>query len=177
MAAGQVDLALGYFPDFAGTAFFEQKMFDHLFVCIARTNHPLAGPGMTLETFLALDHAVVAQEVRSQKIFENRMRALGLERRVVLRSQHFMSVPILIANSDLVTTVPRAVGRAYARMADVQLINPPLDIPSIALKQFWHRRVHADPAVTWLRRRIAGLFANADPSAMDESPIFGIAKR
>lgn len=172
MAIGQVDLALGYFPDFSGSAFFEQKLFDHPFVCMARTDHPRIDGPVSLEAFLSLDHAVVVQDGRSQEIFEDRMVELGLVRRVVLRSPHFMSVPILIANSDLITTVPRAVGRAYARVADIQLFSPPFDIPSIVLKQFWHRRVHADPAITWLRRRIATLFAGSDPSDNKDWPIF-----
>lgn len=177
MADGLVDLALGYFPDFTGSAFYEQKLFDHPFVCIVRSDHPRAEQDLTLERFLSLDHAVVAQEGRSQEIFENRMRELGLERRIILRSQHFMSVPLLVANSDLITTVPRAVGRAYARMADIKLLAPPLEIPPIVLKQFWHKRVHVDPAVTWLRKTVSSLFLNSDPSIESDSPIFGSAER
>lgn len=173
MANGQVDLALGYFPDFTGGAFFEQTLFEHPFTCIVRSGHPAALKELTLERFLAMDHAVVSQEGRSQEIFENRMEELGLERRIMLRSQHFMSVPLLVANTDLITTVPRAVGRAYARMADVVLLAPPLEIPTVSLKQFWHKRVHSDPGVSWFRKLVATLFLNADPSDDENSPIFG----
>ena len=55
----------------------------------------------------------------------------------------------------------------------LKLLEPPFKIPSIELKQFWHRRVHTDPGVLWLRSLIARLYLNHDPSETDDSPIFG----
>lgn len=174
MANGLVDLALGYFPDLVGSAFLQQKLFEHRFACLVRRDHPMIGDVISLEQFLAADHAVVAQKGRSQEIFEQRMRELGLKRRVLLQSPHFMSAPLMVAHSDMITTVPRAVARAYSRMAPLKLLDPPVDIPAIELKQFWHRRYHKDPSVHWLRATIARLFLRNDPSERDDDVIFGI---
>jgi DNA-binding transcriptional LysR family regulator len=174
MAEGSVDLALGYFPDLTGNAFFQQKLFEHRFACLMRRDHPEIGEELSLEQFLAADHAVVAQKGRSQEIFEQRMHELGLERRVLLQSPHFMSAPLLVANSDMITTVPRAVARAYSRMAPLKFVEPPIEIPAIELKQFWHRRVHNDPSIIWLRGIISKLFLRNDPSERDnDDGIFG----
>jgi DNA-binding transcriptional LysR family regulator len=64
-----------------------------------------------MEQFLAADHMVVMREGRSQEIAERRIADLGLVRRVVLRSPHVMSVPHLVATTDVISIVPRAVGR------------------------------------------------------------------
>lgn len=173
MAKGTIDIALGYFPDLDGFDFLQQKLFEHQFTCIVREHHPLIGASMTVEEFLAADHAVVIQEGRSQEIFERRMADLKLNRRILLRSPHFMSIPLLVATTDMITVVPRAVGRTYARIADVRLIEPPIAIPPIELKQFWHRRAHRDPAISWMRQLIVKIFLNQDPSEIDTSPIFG----
>lgn len=173
MAEGAVDLALGYFPDLSGSAFYQQKLFEHRFACLVRRDHPAIGATLTLEQFLAADHVVVAQEGRSQEIFEKRMAELRLKRRVLLQSPHFMSAPLLVAHSDMIAIVPRAVGRAYCRIAPLRLLEPPIKIPSIQLKQLWHRRVHDDPSVTWLRQSIAKLFLRRDPSESEDDPIFG----
>ncbi|MGE4429424.1 MAG: LysR family transcriptional regulator [Sphingobium sp.] len=172
MATGKVDLAMGYFPDLTGGGFYEQGLFDHPFICLVRADHPQIGEELSLDQFLAADHLVVEQEGRSQEIFERRMKELGLSRHVLLRSPHFMSVPLLVANSDVITTVPYAVGRIYAGMARLRLLPPPIDIPPILLKQFWHRRVHADAGVIWLRQLIARLFLNRDPTFATPSAIF-----
>lgn len=145
MADGEVDLALGYFPDLRGGNFLTQKLFDHPFTCIARRDHPKALPGWSLETFLSLGHIVVAQRGRSQELFEANLAGQGHVRRIQLQSPHFMSVPLLVAGSDLVSTVPAAVGAIFATMAPLRLIDPPLPSPMISIQQFWHRRVHDDP--------------------------------
>jgi DNA-binding transcriptional LysR family regulator len=164
MAYGDVDLAVGYFPDLASSNFLTQKLFDHPFTCIARANHPDAIQGWTLETFLSLGHIVVAQRGRSQELFETMLTECGHKRRVQLQSPHFMSVPLLVANSDLISTVPAAVGAVFATMAPLRLIAPPLPSPSISLQQYWHRRVHDEPGVRWLRGLVAELFLGRDPS-------------
>lgn len=166
MAEGAVDLALGFFPDIEGNSFFTQKLFDHPFTCIARADHPEAAPGWSLDTFLSLGHIVVSQTGRSQELFEESLEKRGLSRRIQLKSPHFMSVPLLIAGSDLISTVPAAVGEIFATMAQLRVIDPPLSTPRIDIQQFWHRRVHDDPAVSWLRRLISEMFKGRDPSVV-----------
>jgi DNA-binding transcriptional LysR family regulator len=173
MTTGGVDLAIGYFPDLTGAGFFQQKLFEHAFTCLVRADHPTIGDSISMEQFLKADHVVVMQEGRSQEIAERKMAEMGLDRHVVLRSPHFMSVPHLVATSNLISIVPRAVGRAFMHTGRLKLLEPPFKIPHIELKQFWHRRVHTDPGVLWLRSLVAKLYLNRDPSEMDDSPIFG----
>ena len=164
MAEGTVDVALGYFPDLDGAALYRQKLFEHPFVCIVRSDHPGVAGELTLEQFLSLGHIVVAQEGRSQELVERTMRQQGLSRLIKLQSPHFMSAPLLIARSDLITTVPRAVGTTYAGIGGLRLLQPPIAFPPIDLQQFWHRRVHSDPAVRWFRALVAELFLGKDPT-------------
>lgn len=174
LADGGVDLALGYFPDLQDGAIYQQGLFNHPFSVLMRRGHPLAQAPLSLNAFLAAEHAVVAQEGRSQEIFERRMVELGLSRRVVIQSPHFMSMPLLIAHSDIISTVPHAVAKAYARMSPLCWLTPPFEIPDIMLKQFWHRRMHFDPALVWLRGLVAGLFLGKDPTSDPSDPIFGV---
>lgn len=164
MADGSVDLALGYFPDLSGSAFMTQKLFDHPFVCIGRANHPMLSEPWTKEAFLALGHIVVLQSGRSQELFEEQLASMGCMRQIRLQSPHFMSVPLLVAESDLISTVPKAVGAIFARMAPLGLIEPPFETPLINIQQYWHVRVQDDPGVIWLRMLIARLFKGKDPS-------------
>lgn len=164
MADGMVDVALGYFPDLNGNSFIQQKLFEHPFTCIVRRDHPSVKHALSLEQFLGVGHIVVAQKGRSQELFETQMRQLGYTRRVELASPHFMSVPLLVAGSDLISTVPHAVAAIFATMAPLKLLPPPFETPLINLQQFWHRRVHGDPAIVWFRNLVAELFLGRDPS-------------
>lgn len=155
---GEVDLAVGHFPDVKGNSYFQQRLFSHRFVCLVRAHHPRVGSKLERADFLKLGHAVVQAEGRSQEVFEEYLRKLGVQRKVVLTVPHFMSIPLVIAKSDLVVTVPLAVGVAFAKLAPLKMVSPPFALPRFALKQHWHRRFHKDPRNIWLRAMVTTLF-------------------
>ena len=173
MADGRIDMALGCYPDLIGAGFFQQKLFDHPFACIARHGHPTICGTMTVDQFTAADHVDIASGARSQQLFAQSMAELNIERRIVLRTQHYMSIPMLVANSDMIAVVPRAVARAYGGFANLRLMELPVPVPPVEVKQFWHRRVHNEPGIVWMRKLIAQLFLHRDPSSDPQSPIFG----
>lgn len=156
---GRLDLAVGYFPDLKGGNVFQQKLFSHGFVCLVRADHPRIGKRLTRKQFLESGHAAVHAEGRSQEVFEQYLRRKRIARRVVLHVPHFMSIPYVIASSDLIVTVPLAVGTAFATaVTHLKLMSTPFDLPRFDLKQHWHRRFHHDPRNRWLRNQIAQLF-------------------
>lgn len=162
LESGEADLAVGYFPDLKSNAFFQQRLFTHRFVCLLRADHPIRGRKLSLEQFLSLGHAVVRAEGRSQEIFEKYLERRRIARRIVLLTPHFMSIPTIIGKTDLVVTLPHAIGLFFSQAdANIKVMEPPLPIPRIELRQHWHRNAHHDPRSKWLRRLVAGLFTDA----------------
>lgn len=163
MENGEVDLAIGYFPDLKSNAFFQQRLLTHRFACLLRADHRIRGRKLSLEQFLFLGHAVVRAEGRSQEIFEKYLERRKISRRIVLLTPHFMSIPTVIGKTDLVVTLPHAIGLFFSRTgANIKVMEPPLPIPRIELRQHWHRNAHHDPKNKWLRRLIAGQFSDAN---------------
>lgn len=154
----KVDLAIGFFPDLDGSDVFQQRLFRHGFVCLARTGHPVVNGKISQKQFRELSHVVVRTEGRSQELVEQYLRTNGVKRRELLNSPHFLSIPMVIASTDLIVTVPVPVGEVFARIADVQVLNPPYPIPSFDLRQHWHRCQHDDPGNRWLRAITLELF-------------------
>lgn len=167
LESGDIDLAIGYFPDLGGNNFFQQRLFTHRFICLMRSNHPLAGTTMTVEQFLSLGHAVVRAEGRSQEVLEHYLEKKRLRRRAVLETPHFMSLPFILTRTDLIATVPHAIGFAYvSEHASITIVEPPLPLPRFDLKQHWHRKYHNAPRGEWLRSVVSELFNDA----LDEWP-------
>ncbi|MBN3802052.1 LysR family transcriptional regulator [Paraburkholderia sp. Ac-20336] len=167
LESGDVDLAVGYFPDLAGNNFFQQRLFTHRFICLMRSGHPLAKAPLTLQQYVASGHAVVRSEGRSQEVLEQYLAKKRINRRAVLETPHFMSLPFILARTDLLATVPHAIGFAYvSEHASIMLVEPPLPLPRFDLRQHWHRKFHNDPRGTWLRGVVSELFNDA----MDEWP-------
>jgi DNA-binding transcriptional LysR family regulator len=162
LEAGTVDLAIGYFPDLKKGQFYQQRLLSHHFVCLLRADHPVRSPQLDLKQFLALEHAVVQSEGRSQEIWERFLIERGVTRRIALTTPHFLSLPRIIARSDMVVTVPHAIGVAYGTPANnLRTVRPPFESPRIELRQHWHRRFHKDVRSSWLRQVVSELFSEA----------------
>jgi DNA-binding transcriptional LysR family regulator len=156
---GEIDLAVGYFPDLTKHDFLQQRLFTHHFACLMRAGHPRLAKRLSLEDFLAMEHAVVHAEGRTQELFERFLERKRIRRKVVLHTPHFLSIPIVIARSELVATVPHALAIYCARMShDLVFAMPPFDIAGFDVNQHWHRKFDNDPRSRWLREQVASLF-------------------
>jgi DNA-binding transcriptional LysR family regulator len=161
LETGEIDLAVGYFPDLREKSFREKHLFFHHFVCLLRADHPITASTLSMQQFLGLEHAVVYGAGRTNEIFERFLRSKKIHRRVVLETPHFMSLPPIIARSDLVVTVPHAVGMYVKGVhMNIRIAQPPMRTPKIDLKIHWHRNFQGDPKNKWLRELIASLFSD-----------------
>ena len=160
---GDIDLAVGYFPDLVQNHFFQQRLFTHRFACLMRADHPRYAKRLSLKAFLEIEHAVVHAEGRSQEIFEKLLERKRIRRRIALHTPHFLSIPIIVSRSDLMATVPHALALYYARLAPQQFAAalPPFEVAGFDVKQHWHRKFHHDARNQWLRRQVAELFNDA----------------
>jgi DNA-binding transcriptional LysR family regulator len=157
MESGAVDLAVGFLPELKA-GFYQQRLFSQNYVCLVRAGHPQLGQALTLKAFRQARHAVVEAEGTGHGIVEAMFERAGLEPEVRVRLPHFLSVPMVVAETDLVVTVPQRLGEIFARILPLRLYAHPLGIPPFQVNQYWHRRYHKDPANQWLRSNFAQLF-------------------
>lgn len=160
---GVIDLAIGYFPDLMEPAVKSQLLYEDPMVCIVRGDHPHVQGPISLEEFLDLDHLVMEHQGR-QATFEDGRVELDLKRRTLLQIPHFMSIPRLVGATDMIGIIPLSLARSFMVQYGLRIIAPPLALSSIILKQFWHRRMHNDPAICWLRGIVADQLIGRDPN-------------
>lgn len=156
LAAGDVDLALGFFPDLKA-GFYQQRLYIDEFVCVLRADHPQARAQLTLKQFAAIPHAIVSTVGTGHE--PAIARALARHRiKPALTIPHFMAVPVIVGQTDHVAIVPGRLGRVFAQYPGLRVLPSPLRVPSFEIKQHWHERYHLDPANRWLRALVAELF-------------------
>lgn len=170
MNAGRIDLAIGYLPELDGGGIFVQSLFEHPFVCLARADHPHIGASLTLEQYKDAHHIELVGSGHSQQKFEAIIKKQGVARQIAFRSQHFMNIPFLVRDSDLIATVPKVIATAFAQVPGLKALRPPFDIPPIPIKQYWHQVNKNDFAQIWLRKTISDLFLGNDPTARFDIP-------
>ena len=158
MAAGQIDLAIGYFPDLQTQQFYQQRLYTHTYACIARMGHPV-GQRLGVRDYARCGHAVASTPARSTALLEKFLARRGIVRRIVLQTPHHLVLPEVVAGSDLIATVPLAVASHLSQRPDLQVLALPFAPPRFAVQQHWHRAVHQDARHQWLRSAVFALFA------------------
>lgn len=179
LAEGRIDLALGFFPDLAGSSFVSQRFYTHTFAAMARRGHPLsqqalAGQPLSNADYLAVGHAAVSSPARSTGLLEGFLERRGLQRQVVLHTPHHLALPGILEQTDLLATLPLAAGARLAQLGALQLLRLPFEPPSFPVQQHWHRRVQHDARHRWLREQVASLFSEAsDDWRQIEAALYG----
>jgi DNA-binding transcriptional LysR family regulator len=67
---------------------------------------------------------------------------------------HFSAAPFVVAETDLIATLPRGVALPFARMLHLRVFPPPIDLEGGPWYLVWHERTGRDPAHAWLRQQI-----------------------
>lgn len=148
---GTMDLAVGA-PEVVGRAGFRTRVIGHEgFAMLCRQDHPILGPGATLADYLRCRHLVVSTSTSPGGMVDEALSKHGVSRSVVARVSHFVSAPFVVAQSDLVLLTGRSLALRMARELPLQLLEPPLPLPQVAVRMLWHDRSHHDAGHRWLR--------------------------
>lgn len=144
-----------------------RMLYDDRLVTFLRRGHPSAGQELTLERYLAFDHIAVSITGRGASAVDERLAAMGHDRRVRVRVPNFFAAAEIAAASDLVMTLPASLaGTAIAAERFIAL-PPPLGPTRFAMSLLWHARHQDSPRHAWLRRLVV---AAAQPLA---APVAG----
>ena len=73
---------------------------------------------------------------------------------------YFMAAPLVIARSDLLLTGPSLLIRYFAELVALQVLPPPIELPTYPEEAYWHERFDNDPAHAWLRKLLKEAASN-----------------
>jgi DNA-binding transcriptional LysR family regulator len=80
--------------------------------------------------------------------------ANGFERRVAYRSPYQLSAMLAASRTNMICTTARLLAKQLAPVANVRLLAAPRELPKIAYRMAWHRRLRDDAAHNWLRNQL-----------------------
>ena len=172
----EADMAIGYFPAVlasltargqSGVAvpFETQRLYVGQYVCVMRRGHPLGDKPLTLDDYCAARHLLVSFSGRPYGFIDQTLGAMGRERRIVVTVNQFFTAGRVVANSDLLTVLPRHFVRVTGIDDQLLLRDLPFDQPLVHVDAVWHRRAQHGHAHEWLRsaliRAAAAAFAQS----------------
>jgi DNA-binding transcriptional LysR family regulator len=154
LAAGTLDGALGVFMQLP-PGFHKSALGSERFVGIARRGHPAVGRRpLSIEAWAALGHVLVTPRRTGPAAVDRALAERGLARHVALYVSHFLVAPLVVAETDLVATLPERAARLLAAELDLVFFEPPIPLSGFELVQLWHERTAASAAHVWLRGAI-----------------------
>jgi DNA-binding transcriptional LysR family regulator len=160
LRAGTFDAAIGFFPE-ANTlepGTYSRDLFVEENVCMARKGHPLMRKRLTLRQFAAASHVGVFYRADSRGLIDNILAGHGLRRRLQAATPHFLTVPYVVAESDMIAVVPAGLAARFRKKLALEVRKSPLRLPPFHMRLLWHDHTAADPAHAWLRAEILECF-------------------
>jgi DNA-binding transcriptional LysR family regulator len=163
--AEAADLAIGLFPNVladltanaqsgGAISFAHQRLYDGEYVCVMRASNPLAHGPLTLNRFCAARHMLVSFSGKPFGFVDEALTALQRQRRIVLTVNQFFTAARVVAQSDLLTVLPRHfVGQADVGN-ELVIRALPFDMPVVHVDAMWHKRQQHNSAHQWLRGAI-----------------------
>jgi DNA-binding transcriptional LysR family regulator len=161
-----VDVAVGHFPGVitsvsveemqpdSAASFGHRRLYSSHYACVMRRDHPLARGELTLDAYCAAHHLLVSVSGRPFGNVDETLAALGRTRRIVLTVNQFFTAGIVVANSDLLTALPRHFLASTGTTDKVAVRPLPMELPRVDVEALWLRRRASRPGHEWLRASI-----------------------
>lgn len=161
---GKVDMAINRFEELP-MSFHQKVIWYDTFSCMVNKAHPCI-PDFDLDSYLNHQHVWVSKtgfgvgvgidpnEVQKLGWVDAELAKLGKKRDIRVFTRHYHMALWLAKEQGLIATLPTKATEIYADNADVIVLEPPFDIPPIALKMAWSPLLHHDAGHIWLRRLI-----------------------
>jgi DNA-binding transcriptional LysR family regulator len=156
MRLGNVELVLDHVV-IPGEEFRRKRVMDLELVPLVRRDHPTVGQSLTLDEYAALEHVILEPREGQTNLAEHTLAIMGRSRRVRAQVPHYLSMPFIVSQSNLICTLPLPLARLFEQHFPVRVVSCPLPIHPIPLFMMWHACQDADPAHKWLRRSVIEL--------------------
>ena len=128
-----------------GAAFAYERLYDGDYVCVMRRGHALARSTskrnpLTLDQFCEAHHLLVSFSGRPFGFVDEALASLARKRRIVLTVNQFFTAGRVVANSDLLTVLPRHFVRVADGADALVLRELPFAMPLVHVDALWHHR-------------------------------------
>ena len=164
---GKVDMAINRFDELP-LSFHQKVIWYDTFACVISSGNPRKD-NFDLTAYLSSQHIWVSKtgfgvgvgidpnEVQKLGWVDAELTKLGKQRDIRVFTRHYHAALQMAKTQNLIVTLPSRAAKIFADDPGVSIVNPPFDIPPIALKMAWSALLHHDAGHIWLRRLIGSV--------------------
>ncbi len=165
---GQVEMAVGWFANLP-SRMRRMPVLVETETLVVRAGHPLTREKVTMERLFAFPYVVVELSGSGERasdgfideqgverrvwierlLLEQENGATGLVGRVAISLPHYSAVANLIAQSDMIATLPRSIAIREAAREPLVILELPYVPLRVKIETVWHERGDQDQGLQW----------------------------
>jgi DNA-binding transcriptional LysR family regulator len=158
MGRGEIDFLVGWMTT-PPPILRSRRLFKDKLVCIASRAHPTLREDspLTYEKYLDLGHVQydIPGKTTTGRLLQERLAQDGRERNIKYQVQNPLTVAHIVADSDLISTVPgRFAGRCLEQFP-LRIFELPFAFPVVQNRVYWHECMQSDERNRWFRSLLA----------------------
>lgn len=110
---------------------------------------------MSLQQFVELPHLSVSIVGSTENAIDHALGQCGRSRNVIATVQRFSGLPTALSAMPSIATIPETIARCMAALHGLEVVEPPLALPSDPVSMLYRRVDHADSRAMWFRQLVA----------------------
>jgi len=129
---------------------FEKRLiYEETFVIATRVGHPFAD-NPSIERYCEMQHLVVSEGGDPYGFVDEQLARQGRKRRIALTVPNFMFALAVIAETDLISALPKRFVAMHAARFGVQSLDVPIPLPDFRLNAVAPKAAMLDTGLSWL---------------------------
>ena len=148
LEARKMDIAVIPFDD-VPVRFHKRTLYEEEFVIAARAGHTFQ-KAPSLRNYCAMQHLVVSHTGDAYGFVDIELARQGLSRRVALTVPNFAFALGMLAETDLVSALPRRFVELHGPRFGIAAIKPPIALPRFAINLVLPKVAMMDAGMGWL---------------------------
>lgn len=147
LEARAMDIVIIPFDDIPAR-FHRRTLYEEDFVIATRAGHPFA-KGPTLDRYCEMQHLVVSHAGDAYGFVDEVLARQGRSRRIALTVPNFMFALAVIAETDLITALPRRFAAMHAPRFGIVTVEAPLPLGRFRLTAIAPKAAMMDAGLAW----------------------------
>jgi LysR family nod box-dependent transcriptional activator len=158
LQSGEVDLAV--VPDRLSrhSGLPREELFVDEFALAGWRGNPRVTDSMTVADFAEAPYLSVSVGSEPSMV-DSLLAELGHDTRADVRVESFVTGPLLLRGTMLVTFIQRRLAALLAESSELRVVRSPFELPPLLETLTWHSRSTTDPGHRWLRQQITAAAA------------------
>jgi DNA-binding transcriptional LysR family regulator len=156
---GEIDLLCGLFPE--QIAWHEkQLLFREQFVCVCRSDRLFIEDTLSLQDYVNAAHLLVSVQEDMVGRVDYLLAQQNLTRHIALSVPHFLVAPAILAQTNLIATLPARVAHEFAPSLNLKILPCPFPLKGFSVFMRWHQSMRDRTSHSWLRAVITEVAMN-----------------